>query len=221
MRLLAITIGTLVVLSMALLSVRFWGLAQRFQPYDHIVYKQKTPLIFSSGTSYFNIDTNPQTGEFLVGNTPLSNFLDQIRSTCSVLNFKANLPAIHNHIEKYLSANQLQEASCLILRAETRNVTKALKQLLPRYVYSSTPAENMKLISMQAMGLLPAAEIQSDLIFIEPYDKHGRTLLSDDLAQEIARQYKKIIVGPFKAEHEGLAFLNQHSNWSIYGIWIE
>lgn len=221
MRLLAIILGSLLFFSLGLLSIRFWGEGQKFQAYDHIVYKQTLPLVFTNNSNYFNIDTDAKTGEFLVGNTPLESFIPMIQASCSVLNFKANLPAIHKHIEQWLSKNKILDSSCVVIKSETRNVAEALKNLMPRYIFASTPAENMKLISMRSMGLLPAAKISSDLLFIEPYDKHKRPLLSDSLVQEVSKQHKKIIVGPFINQDDGLKYLNEYSSWSLYGFWVE
>lgn len=221
MRLLLIAIGSLFFSFLILISIRFWGQAQKFESYNHVALKQTPPIIFNVGSNFLNIDTHPQTGEFLVGNTPVETYLEQIHNNCTVLNFKANLPAIHTHIEKFLNKNNILESSCVILMAESRNVTEALKNLIPRFIYASTKAENMKLLSMQSMGLLPAAKIQSDIIFIEPFDKHGRTLLSDDFVNEVLRQNKKIIVGPFKSQQEQQSYFETYSRWSLYGAWLE
>lgn len=132
----------------------------------------------------------------------MKDFLPVLDSHCVILNVVDNLGGIHNHLQKMLGEFKIKESSCLAITSETESVVKSAKEILPRFLYGSSRAEIMTMLSMQSMYILPAFRIRSDFL-ISPLKSHNQYLIvNSELVDEAHRQFKKFLIGPLDSEAE-------------------
>lgn len=131
---------------------------------------------------------------------PFKDFLPYLDNRCVILNIVDNLGGIHSHVQKLFGEHKVKESSCLALTSETESVVKATKEILPRFIYGSSRAEVMTMLSMQSMYILPAFRVRSDLVISPLKSRNKVVIVNEDLVTETHRQFKKFAIGPLESE---------------------
>lgn len=188
---------------------------QTIVKYRHFEDLKKSPMhealyvdLMISRDGVFAVNFNPEL-QSLQGhdstNWPASvvsmkDFLPILDDHCVILNVADNLGGIHNHLQKMLGDLKIKESSCLAITSETESVVKSSKEILPRFLYGSSRAEIMTMLSMQSMYILPAFRIRSDFLISPLKSRSQYVMVNNGLIEEAHRQFKKFIIGPLETE---------------------
>lgn len=138
-----------------------------------------------------------------------------LRSKKIIFNIIENSAAVHENFVHNMKELGLEKGENFIILSPYEAPIKSLKELAPAYLYGTTQPEILKIIAMNSMYIVEAANIRADFI-VHPLQIRKQTFFVDSLVQEFKRRNKKIIVGPIKAaEKEEAVKLNP------YGLIIE
>jgi len=145
----------------------------------------------------------------------LEDYKDILRSKKIIFNIIENSAAVHENFVHNMKELGLEKGENFIVFSPYEAPIKSLKELAPAYLYGTTQPEILKILAMNSMYLIEAANIRADFI-IHPLQIRKQTFFVDSLVQEFKRRNKKIIVGPIQAaEKEEAVKLNP------YGLIIE
>jgi hypothetical protein len=145
----------------------------------------------------------------------LEDYKDLLRSKKIIFNIIENSAAVHENFVHNMKELGLEKGENFIVFSPYEAPIKSLKELAPAYLYGTTQPEILKILAMNSMYLIEAANIRADFI-IHPLQIRKQTFFVDSLVQEFKRRNKKIIVGPIQAaEKEEAVKLNP------YGLIIE
>lgn len=252
MRLLAISIGSLLVVGSILMILRLWGLSLPVNDYqseffhttepwlgfnvtteaeltqalekkqdvvlffnlrvsaDHVLYVQ-APEIFESALAHTQFKKEDYKGpkpsnyefSFLKKEFPgifsIEDVFQKYPQQRLILNLMDNARDIHtdavNLIRKYKLGNKI------IIHSQVDVILKSIKELEPLWLYGTSQAEVTRLLSLDSLGVLPAASMRSD-VFIVPLKIMNRPVFTESLNQELLRRKKKIMLGPLLSLEE-------------------
>jgi hypothetical protein len=194
MRLLAITAATLLIVAMSLSTIHYWGLSQRFEPYDNGFYKFTTPwIIVPAGqingkpTDFIgwidvDEDTIARAAEILKEN-PKNRF---------ILNVTKSTDRIDEKVASILTD---KENGRVLIESPFDVVMSSIKTLKPLLVYGSSQADQMRFRVFESLGVLTAAPFKGDA-YVGSITLQKVPLFDENIALELKRRFKKIILGP-------------------------
>lgn len=226
MRLIAITLGTLLLLGIAMLSVRFWGYGQYYQPYDHEFFKTQKPLVIVPWEQSFYLEKKPEMAllanvyrndlsEILVmpaieafpDRTQKENptrpllleFLKKFKNTRIVINILDNQKGIHEQIVKIIEDSGHDNK--ILIQSNYNVVMESIKKLKPVYVFGASLADIMRFKTFSSMGLVSAGPFKGDVYFA-PLKAKNLDTLNDEIIKELERRHKPIYLGPLQSKAE-------------------
>ena len=145
----------------------------------------------------------------------LEDHKDILRQKKIIFNIIENSAAVHENFVHNMEVLGLEKGENFIVFSPYEAPIKSLKELAPAFLYGTTQPEILKIVAMNSMYLVEAANIRADFI-IHPLRIRKQTFFVESLVQEFKRRNKKIIVGPIQAvEKEEAVKLNP------YGLIIE
>lgn len=252
MRVLGISLGSLLVVGAVLLTLRLWGLSLPISEYqsdffiparpwlaleistksdissliekkpdailfldlrissDHVLFIQ-APDIFENAVLHKQFQKEDYRGpkpynyefSFLKKEFPgvfsLEEVLQEFPQQRMILNLIDNAKDIHTLTVDLLRKYKL--ATNIVIHSSTDVILKSIKALEPRWLYGTSQAEVTRLLSLDSLGVLPAASIRSD-VFIVPLKIMNRQVFNESLNQELLRRKKKIILGPLASKED-------------------
>lgn len=80
-------------------------------------------------------------------------------------------------------------------------VVTSIKKLKPRWIYGSTQDDWMRLLTFNSLFILPSTPFQKD-VFISPLKYMKRSIINQEIVDEMRRRNKKIILGPLHNQQE-------------------
>ncbi|MEK6772611.1 MAG: hypothetical protein AABY64_01615 [Bdellovibrionota bacterium] len=246
MRVLAISLGALLVIGSILTTLRLWGLSLPIVEYqseffteakpwfaleistkneieqvlqkksdtilffnlrmsaDHILYVQ-APEIFEIAIAQKKFKNEDYKGpkpydypfSFLQKEFPgifsFEEVLQKYPAQRLILNLVDNARDIHTVTVDLLKKYNLGKN--LVIHSPVEVVLKSIKNLEPLWLYGTSQAEATRLLSLNSLGVLPAATMRSD-VFLIPLKIKDRQVFSESLNEELVRRKKKIMLGP-------------------------
>ena len=239
------TIGTAFVCFMLFMSVRFWGEGQTFRPYDSAYWhkNEAAPLIVIPWEQNYFLEKNPdwilwadvyrgENEDLLVRpwvdkdlkidklekkTTParplLVDLLKKHPKARWIINCNHNVHDIHLQLAKII--NETNSAERIILQSDYNTILISTKTQVPLMLYGSTPADLTRLKVFDSLWLLPAAPFKGD-VFISAFKYRNIPTLNRDIALELKKRFKKIILGPLSNETE----IQQAMELSADGLFI-
>lgn len=131
----------------------------------------------------------------------LTDFKDILKNKKIIFNLDQNIQAGHDIFFQNLKDLGLEKSENFIVTSPSEPPIKALKEIAPALVYGTTKPEILKIVAMDSMSLVEAANIRADVI-IHPLLIKGLPFFTESLLAEFKRRFKKIIIGPIKNEAE-------------------
>lgn len=140
---------------------------------------------------------------------------DLLRTKKIIFNLTENAQAVHEIFLENIKQIGLEKGENFIVTSPYEAPIKSLKEIAPALLFGTTQPEILKIVAMNSMGLVEAANIRADVI-IHPLYLKKQLFFTDDLMAEIKHRYKKIIVGPVSDEEK-----NQAIELKPYGLILE
>lgn len=236
MKIILVSITSILILFVSLLTIKFWGQGQFYTEYKHVLLQEQPsydPLIFIK-PDYANLDEVIKADRNLMLDISVTfdqklvlpkrkwsreekpvklRTYDEIKSDVLLLmdykqflikkkiifNLIENAPAIHETFIFEMKKMALDKGENFIVTSPFEAPLKALKEIAPALLYGSTQPEILKIVAMQAMYLIEAANIRADVI-IHPLKIRNQNFFNEEILVEMQKRHKKIIVGPVRAE---------------------
>lgn len=230
MKVIAVSIGSILVTLVCVFIVKFWGQSQRFTEYKHpflaatemqkfvkpsfaklaadidsepnlyldvaITRDQKLVLPKIKFTKPVRNSTLEEIKENVIAVTDLKSTLKNKKIIFNILD---SVIAVHEVFADGIKELGLEKGENFLVTSEYEQPVKALKELVPEWLYGSTKPEILKMVAMQSMHVLEAASIRADVI-VHPLKIHNQYFFNDEMMLELKRRYKKIILGPLTSE---------------------
>lgn len=124
---------------------------------------------------------------------------DQLINKKIIFNLVENAQAIHETFMYDMKQMGFEKGNNFIVTSQFEAPIKALKEIAPALIYGSTQPEILKIVAMQSMYVLEAANIRADII-IHPLKIRNQNFYNEEIIKELNRRYKRIIVGPINSE---------------------
>ncbi len=171
---------------------------------DHILYVQ-APEIFEIAIAQKKFKSEDYKGpkpydypfSFLQKEFPgifsFEEVLQKYPAPRLILNLVDNARDIHTVTVGLLKKYNLGKN--LVIHSPVEVVLKSIKNLEPLWLYGTSQAETTRLLSLNSLGVLPAATMRSD-VFLVPLKIKARQVFSESLNEELVRRKKKIMLGP-------------------------
>lgn len=251
MRLLGISIGVLLIVGMALLSARIWGLSVGYQRFEH-------PFLTTAPLIAVRVDNLEEAKRVVAGrpdvilwldlrkledaqflvlrDEPLREFLaeksfpagkykgpklarytlEEIRPVFPqalllpdamkafpeqrfILNVADNVADVDLDLVKTIEP--LNPDKRVLVQSDTDVIIKLVKEKKPMWLYGTSWADLMRLMSFESLWLESAAPYRGD-VFIAPLGIHGRPVFNDTVLAEVRRRQKTILLGPLMSNDE-------------------
>lgn len=125
----------------------------------------------------------------------ISDFQQNLKSKKIIFNLLENAAAVHEIFLYNMQQMGFEKGENYIVTSQYEPPIKALKESAPALVYGSTQPEILKIVAMQSMFVLEAANIRADVI-IHPLKIRNQNFYNEELLAELNKRYKRIIVGP-------------------------
>jgi hypothetical protein len=230
MKLLSLTLGTLLIAFILFMTVRMWGEGQTYKPYDAPFFRGNTPYVIVGWEQNFLIEKKPdlilwvdvyrsKISENLLVKpwtdrkkavkdleqipTParplLKDLLLKFPTSRFVINCNENVQDIHKQLVQTIEEARATER--VMLQSEYNTILISAKELNPLLVFGSTIADITRLKTFDSMWLLPAAPFKTDVLFT-PLSFRHRDMINRDIAQEMKKRFKKVIIGPLATKEE-------------------
>lgn len=131
----------------------------------------------------------------------LTDYKDLLKNKKIIFNINQNIQAAHDIFFHNMQELGLEKSENFIVTSPNEPPIKALKEIAPAFVYGTTQPEILKIVAMDSMHLIEAANIRADVI-IHPLLIKGLPFFKESLLAEFKKRFKKIIIGPIKSEAE-------------------
>jgi hypothetical protein len=229
MRLITLTIGSLLVLFIVFMAVRMWGEGQTFRPFDAPFLRHEGQVLIAPWEQNFLLEKKPDLilwvdvyraqGENLLvkpwvdrnkavkdlEQTPtdarplLKDLLLKFPNAKFVINCDQNVQDIQLQLVKVIE--ETKSVDRVMLQSNYNTILISAKEKLPMLVFGSTIADLTRLKTFESMWLLPSASFAGD-VFFAPMRYRNRDTFSRDILQEMRRRFKKIYLGPLSTPEE-------------------
>ena len=132
-----------------------------------------------------------------------------------IFNLIENAQAVHENFLENMKQIGFEKGQNFIVTSPYEAPIKSLKDIAPALLFGTTQPEILKIVAMNSMGLIEAANIRADVV-IHPLYLKKQLFFTDDLMAELKHRYKKIIVGPLSDSEK-----NQAMELKPYGLIFE
>lgn len=245
MKLISITLGTLLIAFLLFMTVRMWGENQTYKPYDAPFFKESSSLaVIVPWEQNFLLEKKPdlilwvdtyraEDGNLLVKPwvdrnkpkhqmeqkaNPARPLLKELLLKFPQTRFVINCNDNVHDIHRHLVQviEEAKAAERVLLQSEYNTILISAKELSPMIVYGSTVADLMRLKTFNSMFLLPTAPFQGD-VFFSPLKVRNRQAVSKEIVQEMKKRFKKVYLGPLSTKEEVAEALSYEPD----GIFVE
>lgn len=229
MKLLGLTLGTLLIAFILFMTIRMWGEGQSFKPFDAPFFKGETPAVVVPWEQSFLLEKKPDLilwadvyrgeGDNLLvkpwadrnlgkkeletkanpSRPLLKDLLLQFPNTRFVINCNDNVQDIHKHLAQVIEETKATER--VMLQSDYNTILISVKTLVPMLVYGSTIADLTRLKTFDGMWLLPAAPFKTDVLFTD-LEYRGRPTINKNIVLEMKKRFKKVFIGPLATPEE-------------------
>lgn len=145
----------------------------------------------------------------------LENYKDLLRDKKIIFSIAENSAAVHENFVHNMKELGLEKGENFIVLSPYEAPIKALKELAPAYLYGTTQPEILKIVAMNSMHLIEAANIRADFI-VHPLQIRKQPFFTEEILKEIVRRNKRIIIGPITVAEKDEAV-----KFHPYGLIIE
>ena len=125
----------------------------------------------------------------------VQDFKNILKEKKIIFNIIENTQAVHENFLFNMQQLGLERGENFIVLSPYEAPIKALKELVPSFIYGTTRPEIGKILALQSMNLIEAVNIRADMI-VQPLLIRKHNFFSSELLTEISRRHKRIIVGP-------------------------
>ncbi|GIL18191.1 MAG: hypothetical protein BroJett040_19420 [Oligoflexia bacterium] len=227
MRFIAIIFTTLLLTTMTITTVHMWGLSQVFTPFESPFYPKDKPwavvpwdqyeevkhqfpdailwadvyqsasqTILVSPWKDHDLASKLQTQAPSQDRPTLSELVQKYPTQKFILNVTSNLLDVDRQIAEIIKSEER-----FLIQSDYDVIMKSMKELRPRNLYGSSIADRMRFVTFQSLWILPATPLKGD-VFIGSLKHKKVDMFNSDIAKELQRRHKKIILGPLKTEAE-------------------
>jgi hypothetical protein len=210
MRLIAVTLGTIGFLFMLMGTAFFWGHGQVFPRFENAFFNHQRPWLILSWQSAIKLKKNSETIIWIdVARAPdqtlisdegklLTDVLRQFPRNRVIINIISNVTDIDQQM--LAVTKDLQKQERVLFQSEFDVVLRAMKDTFANVPYGSSQSDRMRFSIFESMapwrsGLLPATPFRGDA-FITPLRWKTIDLVSEEIAKELKRRQKFLILGP-------------------------
>lgn len=216
MRVLFLSIGSVVAVLAILLGVRLWGLGKPVLTYDSPYMRWEGVAAVVPWDPEVKVDSN---GGIIIWAQVLENadkelevvsplnpearrtlkeFLADTAGSKVVLDVRANAENIDLKISDAIPAVDEER---VLIQSPYDVVLRALKNLRPRMVFGSSAADETRMFMMNSLYVLPAAPLPGDVFWTSLTPATGVSL-QPEVVEEVHRRHKKVFIGPLKTREE-------------------
>ena len=136
----------------------------------------------------------------------VSDVSEKLKTRRIIFNVLDSVIAVHEVFLHNMKEIGFEKGDNFLVTSEYEQPVKALKELVPSWIYGSTRPEILKIVAMQSMHVLEAASIRADVV-IHPLKIKNQNFFNEELLQELQRRHKRIIVGPISPQEVPEALL--------------
>lgn len=150
---------------------------------------------------------------FFADSPLLEDLMTQFPNQRFVINIVDNVVDLHFELVKILQT--LNPDNRVLIQSDTDVLLRSIKDMKALWLYGTSHADLMRLLSFESVGLLPATPFKGD-VFISPLELKGRSVLNAEVLNELRRRKKTIFLGPIngipdfesakKANPDGIIF---------------
>jgi glycerophosphoryl diester phosphodiesterase len=123
----------------------------------------------------------------------LEDMLNAFPQSRFILNIVDNVPEIHTDLVKHLEPFQLDER--VLIQSDTDIIMKSIKTEKPKWLYGTSHADLMRLMSFDSVAILSATPFGGDVL-IAPVTIKKRDGYNMNIVNEIHRRKKDVFLGP-------------------------
>lgn len=123
----------------------------------------------------------------------LEDIMTEFPNQRFILNLVDNVPDIQFETVKLLQT--LNPDKRVLIQSDTDVLLRSIKDLKPLWLYGTSHADIMRLLSFESIGLLSTTPFKGD-VFISPLSLKGRSILNENVIEEMRRRKKMTILGP-------------------------
>jgi len=165
---------------------------------EKILTKEKLGLesFRGPGVTRYTFD---EVQKYIPGSTTLTEILTKYPLRRMILNIVDNVENIHQIVSESLPDPKANEQ--ILIQSDTHVVMTSIKELRPLWLYGTSQADIMRLLSFESLFILPAAPFKGD-VFITPIKILGRHVLNAAVIEEMKHRKKKIVIGPISNEND-------------------
>lgn len=229
MRIVWISLGTLLFGGMILLTIRFWGMGQTESQFENNFIDPK-PLMIFQPSSYeeaiilsqqnpelaLYFETKLDNGQLKIFDQVAETFLKNWDQTKKIISINIDVQNIHNIASEQLNFLDSPTAKDeFLIQSDYALVIENLKKLNPMWTFGTSRADILKLNSFLSLWIEPACPLKGD-IYISPFSIRNRPVLSDGVIKELKRRKKQIIIGPVETQTQAA----QLKSWNVDGYII-
>lgn len=226
MRLILISVATLLIVGMILLTARFWGLGRAPEAFDHPWFALERPWIVapwpladkapsrsvlwidvlrSVEGNLYAVPKDPgdprrkwTDAELAQRGSPLNEVLGRLADRRLILNILSNAENIDLQISDLIGKSG---EGRILIQSDYDVVMSSIKRLQPLWLFGSSQADRVRFRSFQSMWILPATPFKGD-VYIGPFQQKNVNILSPEVAAEVKRRGKRLIAGPLATKEE-------------------
>lgn len=137
--------------------------------------------------------------KLIPGTAVLKDFIKKYPKQKMIINVVDNIYDIHKKIVQVL--DEPESENRFLIQSDTHVILTSIKSLKPLWIFGTSMADIMRLLSFNSVFILPAAPFQGD-VFITPLSILDRKVLNTDVISEMRHRNKRIIIGPISTESE-------------------
>ncbi|PIS11056.1 MAG: hypothetical protein COT73_05980 [Bdellovibrio sp. CG10_big_fil_rev_8_21_14_0_10_47_8] len=129
----------------------------------------------------------------------LKDLLVKFPQTRFVVQCNDNVENIHRQLAQVIEEAKATER--VLIQSNYNSILVSTKELLPRALYGSSPADYTRLKVFDSLWILPSVPFKGD-VFFGPLIYRGRSTINSDIVIEMKRRFKKVFLGPLLSQEE-------------------
>lgn len=134
----------------------------------------------------------------------ISEYIPLLKNKKIILNIIENPAAGPDIVVYELEKMKMSSGDNFIIISPYEAQMKNLKERAPTYLFGSTAPEILRIKALESVFLIEAATFRADII-IHPLKFYGKTFFTETLQTDMARRFKRIIVGPLDVSEKSSA----------------
>lgn len=221
--------GTLLLTAMIIKTIHFWGLGQTYRAFENDFFKGETPYKFvpweqaaflqKDANLILWIDVFRADDQTLIARPwvdrqkkikelekvanqtrpPILSLLKQFPKSRFVLNVVENAENIHQQLIAVIDSEKADKR--VLIQSDFPAVLTSIREEKPMLVFGSSARDLVKMKMMESMWILSAAPFKGDALILPLKAKRYETI-SAELALEMKRRQKKVILGPLENKQQ-------------------